>query len=69
MNITFATSDNMSIFWGYVKTLLGFAGPWVMIAVAIIGVGMLLFVIISAFKKSAKDDEEEKDDDYEVRHY
>lgn len=66
MNITFATPENMNTFWGFVKTLLGFASPWVMIAVAIAAVGLLLLVIVTSFRKAAKDEDE---DEIEVRHY
>ena len=68
MNLNFATEENMNQFWGFVKSLLGLAGPWVMIAVAIIAVGLLLTVVINAYKQASKDDKEE-DDDYEIKHY
>lgn len=66
MSITFATPGNMNTFWGFVQTLLGFASPWVMIAVAIAAVGLLLLVIVNSFRKAAKDEDE---DEIEVRHY
>lgn len=65
MTITFATAENMAQFWSFVETLLGFAAPWLMIAVAILAVGLLVTVIIKAWKQGAKDE----DDDVEVRHY
>lgn len=65
MNITFATADNMNTFWGFVKTLLSFASPWVMIAFAILAVGFLLVIIVNSFRKAEKDEDEE----IEVRHY
>lgn len=68
LNITFATPGNMNTFWGFVRTLLNFAGPWLMIAVAILAVGILLTVIITAFKNASKDDREENEE-YEVKHY
>lgn len=68
-NITFATPANMNIFWGNIKTLLGFASPWIMIAVAILAVGMLLAIVVKAFRDAAKDDDPEKQDDYEMKHY
>lgn len=67
MNITFATTENMTTFWGFVRTLLGFASPWVMIAVAIMGVGLLLGIVINSFKKASKDADHE--DDIEIKHY
>lgn len=69
MRITFATPENMNIFWGFIKTLLGFASPWVLIAVAIIAVGMLLVVVVETFRKAEKDDDPSSQDDYEVKHY
>lgn len=66
MNITFATPENLAQFWDFVETLLRFAAPWVTIAVAIIGVGILITVIINAWTQGAK---EQEDDDIEVRHY
>lgn len=65
MNITFATTENMNTFWGFVKTLLGFASPWVMIAFAILSVGFLLVIIVNSFRNAEK----EEDDEIEVRHY
>lgn len=67
--ITFSSAENMSIFWGYVKMLLSGVAPWIMISVALAGVGMLLVIVIKAWKQSAKGQENEEDDDYEVRHY
>lgn len=67
MNISFATDGNMTVFWGFVRTLLSFASPWVMIAVAILAVGMLLAIVVQAFKKASKEDD--PDDDIEIRHY
>lgn len=66
--ITFATPENMNIFWGFVKTLLGFASPWVMLAVAIISVGLLLVIVVAAFKQAAKKDDNDEDE-VEIRHY
>ncbi|MFP7202636.1 hypothetical protein SFC08_16825 [Lysinibacillus halotolerans] len=68
MNISFATTENMNTFWGYVKTLLGFASPWVMLAVSILAVGMLITIVIIAWKNASKDKEED-DDDFEIKHY
>lgn len=68
-NITFATPENMNIFWGHVKTLLGFASPWVMMGVAIIAVGLVLVIVIGAFKQAAKKDNDDDDGEIEIRHY
>lgn len=66
MTITFATPENMTTFWGFVQTLLGFAQPWIMIAFAILAVGFLLVIIVNSFRQAAKKDEEEEID---LRHY
>jgi len=66
MAITFATPENMDQFWSFVKTLLSFASPWVMIAFAILAVGFLLVIIVNAWKNAGR---EEDEDEIEVRHY
>lgn len=66
--INFFTEARMTEFWGYVKMLLSAASPAVLMAVALIAVGMVLSIVITAWKKSASDKEGE-DDDYEIKHY
>ena len=66
--ITFFTDARMTELWGYVKMLLTFASPSVLMAVAIIAVGMVLTIVISAWKNAASK-KEEQDDDYEIKHY
>lgn len=63
---TFATNDNMNLFWGYIKSLLSYASPWVMIAFAILTVGILLTVVITSFKKADKATDE---DEIEIKNY
>lgn len=63
---TFFSNTNLSTMWGYVETLLKFIAPGVMIPFAIVCVGLLLGVVIRAWKQAGKEQEEE---DYEVKHY
>lgn len=55
----------MSLFWDYAKVLLETTAPGVMIWFALIGVGMLLTIVVRAWKESAKKDNE----DYEYKEY
>lgn len=71
---TFFTSARLMEFWGWVKILLQMASPAVLIAVAIIAVGLLLAIVIRAFKKASKEQYagsydviEEDDDDFKRR--
>jgi hypothetical protein len=64
--LDFFNADNMNLFWEYSKSLLSTAAPGVMIWFAIIGVGLLLSIIVKAWKDSAKDKD---DDDIEFREY
>lgn len=66
--ITFFTAERMEQLWGYTWMLLSMANPAVMLVIALLAVGMLLAIVIDAFKKSAKEKDDD-DDDYEVRHY
>lgn len=68
LTIDWETDKLLTMFWGYVKSLLGFTSPWVMISVAIFSVGLLLTIIISAWVKASKDKDDE-DEDFEVKHY
>lgn len=67
-NITFATKENMNMFWGFTRALLSFASPFLMIAVAIVAVGMVITIIVVAFKKAGKENDDDKDE-YEIKHY
>jgi hypothetical protein len=64
--VNFFNEENMGLFWGYCKSLLSTAAPGVLIVLAVMGVGMLITIIIKAFKEATKED---KDDDYEYREY
>lgn len=50
----FFTKDRMFEMWGWVESLLKLASPAVLIAVAILSVGLLLPIIVNTFKKSEK---------------
>ncbi|HHY22576.1 MAG TPA: hypothetical protein GX525_12035 [Bacilli bacterium] len=63
---TFLSGSNLDDFWYYVKWLLFFSAPVVMIVFALSAVSHLIDVIKKALKKS---DEDEKDDDYDVYRY
>lgn len=65
-DIEFWNSVRLTEFWDMVGGLLKFVSPGVLITVAIIGVGMLLTIVINAFKQGAEDDD---DKDYEIKHY
>ncbi|MDQ0412897.1 hypothetical protein [Mesobacillus stamsii] len=65
-SIDFWTTTNMSLFWDYAKVLLETTAPGVMIWFALIGVGMLLTIVVGAWKESAKKD---NDDDYDYKEY
>ncbi|MGD6940959.1 hypothetical protein ACQCT6_02825 [Cytobacillus gottheilii] len=65
-SMNFFTEERMLEFWGYVRQLLSSVSPMVMLAVALIALGLFLVVIINTFKQAAsKDDDEE----FEVKHY
>jgi hypothetical protein len=65
MSIDFWTTENMGDFWGYVRMLLETVSPGVMLWTAVAAVGILIGIIVAAFRKSSKDE----DDDIEFRHY
>ena len=67
MTIQFYTTENMGLFWDYVKMLLTGIAPGIMLAFAVVCVGLLLGIIIKAWKQSAKEAEEE--DEIEFRNY
>lgn len=62
----FWSAVNMSTFWEFVEGILGTAAPGVMLWFAIIGVGMLLKIVVNAWKESAKKDDSE---DYDYKEY
>ncbi|TRM08766.1 hypothetical protein FH966_14785 [Lentibacillus cibarius] len=65
MSIEFWTNENMGTFWEYVKMLLGGIAPGIMLTVAVAAAGLLIGIIVNAFKQTS----DNKDDDYEIRHY
>lgn len=58
---------NMGEFWGYVGLLLKGIQPGIMLAFAVVAVGLILGIIISTWKRSARD--LEKEEDYEYKEY
>ncbi|MBK5447033.1 hypothetical protein [Peribacillus sp. TH24] len=66
MKITFGGAEDMALFWSYVKMLIMAANPWIMLSIAVIAVGLVLGIIVRAWKESAK---EKEDDDMEYREY
>lgn len=66
-DVTFWDSARLKEFWGIVESLLKFASPSVLIAVAIIAVGMVMTLVIYAFKKGANQDN--RDDDFDIKYY
>lgn len=67
MKITFWNNQTINEFWEYVRILLEGISPGILISVAIVAVGLVLTIIVNAWKRSSKD--LEKDDDIEIRHY
>lgn len=65
--IEFFTPARISEMWEMLEMLMRMVSPGVMISFAITAVGLVLVIIINAFKQAAakKDD----DDEIEVRHY
>lgn len=66
--INFLNSDNLSLLWSYVGTLLRAASPGVLISFAIVCVGFLMGIVIRAWKESASPKSSE-DEDVEIRRY
>lgn len=67
MKIEFYTTENMSLFWSYTKMLLQGISPGIMLVFAVVCVGLLLGIVVRAWKKSARDLENE--DEIEYREY
>lgn len=65
-NIDFFNADNMNLFWQYVQSLLKTVSPAVMLWAALCAVGLLIPIIIKAFRKADEDDE---DEDFEYKQY
>lgn len=66
MQITFWDDAHTQEFWDFATMLLKTTSPGVMISFALVAVGLLLGVIVNAWRQSSKEDEEE---DYEIKHY
>jgi hypothetical protein len=65
--IDFYTPERMTEFWGYVQELLETTSPGVMLWFSVVAVGMLLGIIVNAWKQGSKDKDD--DDEYDIRHY
>lgn len=63
----FFTSARLKEFWSMIEGLLSFAAPSVLIFVAISAVGMVVTLIIKAFRKGANSDDDDKD--YDIKYY
>lgn len=66
MTIDFWTDANMAEFWGFSKMLLETTAPGVMIWFAIVGVGLVLTIVVKAWRDSSK---ENSDEEYDYREY
>ncbi|KAB2333981.1 hypothetical protein [Bacillus mesophilum] len=67
-SMNFFTEERMLEFWGYVRQLLSSVSPMVMLAVALIALGLFLVIIINTFKQAASKNDDD-DDEIEVKHY
>jgi ABC-type amino acid transport system permease subunit len=66
VKIDFWSDNTMTEFWGYVRMLLEGVSPGIMLTVAVAAVGIMVGIVVKAFKSSSEDEE---DEDYEVKHY
>lgn len=68
---TFFDSKNLKTLWDFVAVLLKYVAPGVMILVAIFCVGLVINLVIRAFKKGSDDDDDRRkdDDEYDMRYY
>lgn len=67
--IDFFNASNLALFWDYVGMLLTGVSPALLISVAVVAVGLLLGIVINAWRKSSEDQLKENDDDYDIKHY
>jgi hypothetical protein len=65
--IDFYTPERMTEFWGYVQGLLETTSPGVMLWFSVVAVGMVLGIIVKAWKQGSKENND--DDDYDIHHY
>lgn len=64
----FLTDSRMDELFGYVKWLLFYVSPFVMIGIAILTVGMMIAIIVGIFHV-ARSRKSENDDETEVYRY
>ncbi|MBB5324906.1 hypothetical protein HNQ34_002004 [Anoxybacillus tepidamans] len=66
---TFFTPARLDEFWYYVKWLLFYVAPMIMIFAAAGAISMLVAIMKKSFANTNQVGKQEKDDDYEIRHY
>lgn len=64
MSITFGNSTDLAEFWNMVKMLLTAVNPWVMISFSIVCVGLLLAIVVKAWRNASKETDHDSDYDY-----
>lgn len=63
-SITFGNSTDLAEFWNMVKMLLTAVNPWVMISFSIVCVGLLLSIVVKAWRNASKETDQDSDYDY-----
>jgi len=66
---TFFTPARLDEFWYYVKWLLFYVAPMIMIMAAAGAISMLVAIMKKSFANTDQVGKQEKDDDYEIRRY
>lgn len=66
---TFFTPARLDEFWYYVKWLLFYVAPMIMIMAATGAISMLVAIMKKSFANTDQVGKQEKDDDYEIRRY
>lgn len=65
----FLSGDNLAKFWDFVKWILFFVAPGILIWVALMAIGHLIEVIKKSVAGEANKDSKDDDDDYDIYHY
>ncbi|WP_378211118.1 hypothetical protein [Anoxybacteroides rupiense] len=66
---TFFTPARLNEFWYYVKWLLFYVAPMIMIFAAAGAITLLIMMIRKTIANTNQIDQKENDDDYEIRRY
>ncbi|GGJ63401.1 hypothetical protein GGR02_001403 [Anoxybacillus voinovskiensis] len=66
---TFFTPARLDEFWYYVKWLLFYVAPMIMIMTAAGAISLLVVIMKKSFANTDQVGKQEKDDDYEIRRY